>query len=218
MTTDYIPQKDAELAAWSANFTTQIANNLGAWDIPEQEVMDLQTASASFAMLHAQADSPAKTKIIVEEKNAARKVLVGLIRGLVSFRLKNPVITGAQRIAMGLHLRDTTYSKVPPPVSRPELDIDVFDVRRLKIHFHDMNSTSKAKPYGTNGAVIAYAVLDTPPASPDELTRDLLATRTPHILEFTEQERGRTVYVAICWQNEKGEKGPYSEIESAIVP
>jgi hypothetical protein len=28
--------------------------------------------------------------------------------------------------------------------------------------------------------------------------------RTPHILEFTEEERGKTVYVAICWQNEKG--------------
>jgi hypothetical protein len=46
----------------------------------------------------------------------------------------------------------------------------------------------------------------------------VLATRTPHILEFTEEERGKTVYVAICWQNEKGEKGPWSEIESAIVP
>jgi hypothetical protein len=215
---DYIPQKDSELVAWSANFTTQIANNLAAWGIPKQEVTDLQTANANFATLHAQADSPTKNKIIVAEKNAARKVLVGLIRGLVNFRLKNPVITGAQRIAMGLHTYDTTPSKVPVPTSRPELDIDVFDVRRLKVHFHDINSADKAKPYGTNGAIIAYAVLDTPPASPNDLTRDVLATRTPHILEFTEQERGKTVYVAICWQNKKGEKGPYSEIESAIVP
>jgi hypothetical protein len=51
-----------------------------------------------------------------------------------------------------------------------------------------------------------------------DLTRSVLATRTPHILEFTEEERGKTVYVAICWQNEKGEKGPWSEMESAIVP
>jgi hypothetical protein len=41
---------------------------------------------------------------------------------------------------------------------------------------------------------------------------------TPHVLEFTEEERGKTVYVAICWQNEKGQKGPWSEIENAIVP
>ncbi|MDR0751261.1 MAG: hypothetical protein LBF12_01545, partial [Christensenellaceae bacterium] len=68
------------------------------------------------------------------------------------------------------------------------------------------------------GAVIAYAVLDAPPADVSALIRSVLATRTPHILEFTEEERGKTVYVAICWQNEKGERGPWSEIESAIVP
>jgi hypothetical protein len=81
-----------------------------------------------------------------------------------------------------------------------------------------MGSTSKAKPYGTNGAVIAYAVLNAPPTNPDALTHTVLATRTPHILEFTEEERGKTVYVTICWQNEKGQRGPWSEIESAIVP
>ena len=66
--------------------------------------------------------------------------------------------------------------------------------------------------------MIAYAVLDAPPADQDALTRTALATRTPHVLEFTEEERGKTVYVAICWQNEKGQRGPWSEIESAIVP
>jgi hypothetical protein len=215
---DYIPQKDAELVAWSANFATQVAENISAWDISQQEFANLQTATAAFATLQAQADSPAKNAIIVAEKNAARTTLVGLIRGLVNFRLKNPVITDAQRIAMGLHVHDTTPTTIPAPTSRPELDIDVLDVRRLKVVFHDMGSASKAKPYGVNGAVILYAVLDTPPASPAALTRSVLATHTPFTLEFTEEERGKTVYVAICWQNEKGEKGPWSEIESAIVP
>jgi hypothetical protein len=92
------------------------------------------------------------------------------------------------------------------------------DFRRLKVLFHDMGSDSKAKSYDVNGAVVAYAVLDAPPVDPTVLTRTALTTRTPHILEFTEEERGKTVYVAICWQNEKGEKGLWSEIESAIVP
>jgi hypothetical protein len=175
-------------------------------------------AADTFATLHAQADSPAKTSIIVAEKNAARDALVEKIRALVGFRLKNPVITDAQRIALGLHVHDTTPTTIPVPKTRPELDIDVLDFRRLKVVFRDMGSKSNAKPYGVNGAVIIYAVLDAPPADVSALTRSVLATRTPHILEFTEEERGKTVYVAICWQNEKGEKGPWSEIESAIVP
>jgi hypothetical protein len=218
MNTDYIPGKDAELVSWSANFVTQVAANAPMWDIPADEVANLQVVATDFATLQAQADSPAKNTIIVAKKNAARTTLVTIIRGLVNFRLKNPIITDAQRIAIGLHLHDTTPTAIPAPTSRPELDIDVFDVRRLKVVFHDMGSSSKAKPYGVNGAVIVYAVLDTPPVSPEALTRSVLATHTPFTLEFTEEERGKTVYIAICWQNEKGQKGPWSEIESAIVP
>jgi hypothetical protein len=215
---DYIPRKDAELVRWSTNFATKVSENISEWRIPNQEIDDLQAAVTDFTVLHTQADSPAKTAIIVAEKNAARKTLVALIRGLVNFYLKNPIITDAQRIAMGLHVRDTTLTIIPAPASRPEFEIEVLDLRRLKVGFRDMGSTSKAKPHGVNNALIFYAVLDTPPASPDVLTRFALATRTPFTLEFTESERGKTVYVAICWQNAKGEKGPMSEMESAIVP
>jgi hypothetical protein len=215
---DYIPQKDAELVAWSTNFTAQVTVKATAWGIPDLEISNLQNAADNFAALHAQADSPAKTSVIVATKNTARTSLVVLIRGMVNFRLKNPIITDAQRILLGLRVHDTTPTTIPPPTRRPKLDVEVLDVRRLKVVFQDMDSTSKAKPYGVNGAVILYAVLDTPPAEPESLTHSVLATHTPFTLEFTEAERGRTVYITICWQNEKGEKGPWSEIESAIIP
>jgi hypothetical protein len=209
---DYIPSKDAELVAWSANFTAGVSENATVWSISADEVTELQTANDEFAALHAKADSPAKTTVIVAEKNIARKKLKGIIRTLVGFRLKNPVISDAQRIALGLHIRDTTQTTIDVPKKRPELDIEVLDVRRLKVVFRDMGSTSRAKPYGVNGAVIIWGVLDAPPADVTVLTRSVLATRTPHTLEFTEEERGKTVYVAICWQNEKGQRGPWSEM------
>jgi hypothetical protein len=56
------------------------------------------------------------------------------------------------------------------------------------------------------------------PSGIAELTNSVLATRTPHILEFTELDRGKTVYIAMRWQNKKGHKGPPSEIQSAIIP
>jgi hypothetical protein len=215
---DYIPKKDAELVAWSANFATQVDENSSEWNIPKEEVNNLQNAVTNFATLHTQADSPAKNSIIVAEKNTARTVLVGHIRELAGFRLRNPAITDAQRVSLGLSIRDAARSTIPSPTSRPGIIIDVLDVRRLKVQFQDMGSSSKAKPYGVSGAIIFYAVLNAPPTSPAELVNSVMATRTPYTLVFSEQERGRTVYIAICWQNEKGEKGPLSEIESAIVP
>jgi hypothetical protein len=214
----YLPRKDAELVAWSDNFIAQVAASAAAWTIPTTEVTELQTALANFKQYYAQADSPKKSSIIVSQKNATRARLETKIRAMVNFRLQNPVITASQRIAMGLHVRDTSPTTIPVPSTRPELDIDVLDVRRLSVVFHDQGKTSKAKPYGVNGAVISYAVRSTPPGDVNDLIHSTLATRTPHTLAFSEEERGKTVYVAIQWQNEKGEKGPWSEIEHAIIP
>jgi hypothetical protein len=45
-----------------------------------------------------------------------------------------------------------------------------------------------------------------------------MASKTPHALEFTEEERGKTVYIAATWQNERGIIGNWSEIQSAVIP
>jgi hypothetical protein len=215
---DYIPRKDSELVPWSANFNSKVAANASRWGIPPEEVADLQNACDVFVSLHAKADSPDSTTVIVAQKNAARKKYVALVRAMAGFRLKNPIITDAERLDMGLHVRDTTRTTIDVPKTRPEFAIEVVDFRRLKASFHDQGSKSKAKPYGVDGVVFIYAVLDAPPADHNALTRSVMATRTPHIFEFTEEERGKTVYMAACWQNEKGRKGPWSEIVSAIVP
>jgi hypothetical protein len=215
---DYIPKKDSALLLWVANFVNVVSANATDWNISSEEVSGLSDARTNFADLLGQAESPLRNKVIVAQKNAARSALISGIRALVNFKLRNPVITDAQRLAMGLHVRDTTPTSVPVPTTRPELNIDVLDARRLKLLFRDMGSESKAKPYGVNGAVVVYDVLDTPPTSINSLVRNVLATRTPYVLEFDESERGKRVYFAICWQNKKGKRGPWSEIESAVVP
>jgi hypothetical protein len=198
---DYLPQKDSELVVWSKNFLALILANAESWGIPQTETRALQTAVTNFQTLQAQADSPAKNSVIVKQKNDAKKILKDEIRKLANFRLRNPIITNAQRLMLGLHVRDAAPSPIPPPTSRPEFNIEVVDIRRLAIPFHDMGSSGKAKPYGVNGAVILYAILDMPPQKIDELTHSVLATRSPHHFEFTEAQRGKTVYFALCWQN-----------------
>ena len=63
------------------------------------------------------------------------------------------------------------------------------------------------------------AALATPtPANPDELEHHTMASRTPFTLHFDEAERGKTVYVGLAWQNERGILGAYSEYKTAVVP
>jgi hypothetical protein len=44
------------------------------------------------------------------------------------------------------------------------------------------------------------------------------ATRTSLTLEFDEPDRGKTVYFCLRWENTRGQKGPWSPIQKAIIP
>jgi hypothetical protein len=52
----------------------------------------------------------------------------------------------------------------------------------------------------------------------DELPHHTMASRTPHTLTFEEGQRGKTIQIAIAWQNERSHLGQWSEYKSTIIP
>jgi hypothetical protein len=101
----------------------------------------------------------------------------------------------------------------------PDYDIDSGTIRHLILHFYDQGKKkSKAKPPGQHGVEIDWAILDAPPAAIKDLVNSAFDTHTPFTLEFDENERGKTVYFCLRWENTRGQKGPWSEIMSAIIP
>jgi hypothetical protein len=130
----------------------------------------------------------------------------------------NDAITIPIRDELGLIIKDTTRTPVPVPSTYPEFFVKVKDIRMLEVHFKDKGSANKARPYGYSGAVVYYGVSDAAPVEAEDLPHSLLATKTPYTLTFTEAERGKRVYIALVWQNEKGQKGPFSQVEEAFIP
>jgi hypothetical protein len=128
------------------------------------------------------------------------------------------VVTDADLANMNIPPIDKTRTPIGKPPTRPVFYIMVKDTRLLLIHFQDQDTESKAIPYGMNGAVISWGIFDTPPSGPEALTHTELATRTPHPLHFAEADRGKTVYIALQWQNESGIRGESTEMQSAIIP
>jgi hypothetical protein len=63
-----------------------------------------------------------------------------------------------------------------------------------------------------------YACSGLPPDDPKELANHTMASHTPHTLTFDEAQRGKTIQIALAWQNERGHLGQWSEYKSAIVP
>lgn len=219
---NYIPAKDEDFNLWQANFAIQINVNARATrlGIPTEKLTTLQDLQGEWTDAFLLASQPStRTSLAVEQKKRARADYEAFLRALMrQYIANNEQTTDDDRIALGLPIPKTTRTPAPVPVTYPDYTIDTSVIRQLTIHFHDQSKANKAKPSGVHGAEILWAIRDTPPAAIEDLARSGFDTHSPFTLSFDENQRGKTVYFCLRWENTRGIKGPWSEIGSAIVP
>jgi hypothetical protein len=133
------------------------------------------------------------------------------------FLTYNSLVTDADRDTLGLPIHKTTRSKSQVADKPPHISVRGDGPRRLLFLFSE-SETSKAKPEGQHGLDLVLVISDTAPASYDELTSSMFSTHSPLIWTFPLAYAGRRVFFAARWQNTRGEKGPWTEIQSAIIP
>ncbi|MDR1283137.1 MAG: hypothetical protein LBK99_20295 [Opitutaceae bacterium] len=76
-----------------------------------------------------------------------------------------------------------------------------------------------ARIFSVYGAELLYGIADgAGPLTFSQLTHSVFSTHSPFRIEFAEELRGKTVYFCLRWENTRGQKGPWSEIVSAIIP
>jgi hypothetical protein len=115
----------------------------------------------------------------------------------------------------------TTRTPVPPPTDKPDFTIEQLGGSRLVVHFHahdEERERANAKPFGVRGAEIIWAVLETPPTVYEDLVHSVFDTRSPYTFQFNLNDAGKRFYCCLRWENTTGQKGPWSPIESAIIP
>jgi hypothetical protein len=218
---DFLPRKDRDFLSWTTSFLKYLFSILMHILFPNDVYQELVTLRDDFAQKLETAEEPAtRTKLTVQAKKTARKTLEKRLRQVVKEYLTfNHEVTDEDRDGLGLPIYKETRTPTPVAITYPDFDIDSSTIRRLTIHFYDQGQKkSKAKPAGQHGAEIRWVISDTPVVDVKDLTHSAFDTRTPFTLEFEGHERGKTVYFCLCWENTRGEKGPWSEIQSAIIP
>jgi hypothetical protein len=159
--------------------------------------------------------TPTLTFIKTEKRKVYEKVLRTLVKNLQS----NIHVTDDDLRSMGIVVPSSSRTPAPIATTYPDFDIDSSVIRRLTIHFYDQGQKkSKAKPAGQHGAEIRWVISDVPVVDITQLSNSSFDTHTPFTLEFQGHERGLTVYFCLRWENTRGEKGPWSEIQGAIIP
>ncbi|MDR3269496.1 MAG: hypothetical protein LBT83_10590 [Tannerella sp.] len=106
---------------------------------------------------------------------------------------------------------------LPVPAKAPGVSLDSGMIRRTTVVFYDADGNKRGKPHGVSGAVVRWAIRDTPPTDINELIHAALDSASPFHIDFTEEQRGKRVYLCLAWQNPKGKNGPWSEILSTLI-
>jgi hypothetical protein len=218
---DYLPGKDKDLEEWVINFLTNLLNSLGRFGFPYATYENLQVLRNTFSAKLAAADNPmTRTPGVIRAKNAARKSLTQALRQAVQQWLAhNPAVTDEDRDNLGLPVYKSGRTPSPVETHYPDFDVDSSVIRCLVVFFYKQGGKrAGAKPAGQSGAEIRWAILDKPPVSVEDMIHSSFDTHSPFTLSFDENQRGKTVYFCLRWENTRGEKGPWSEIVSAIIP
>jgi len=222
MSNDYVPRHDADFNNWFKNIVDYVAIKTGSpdheWEyIPQSVITELNEAYNDWIANYEQTLVP-HTPAITTNKNNARARAERVIRAFVQRFLHWPPVTDGDRVNMNIPNRSNTRTQHHEVTDVVEFELKLNHIREILVNFWVKGQTNMAKPPNHDGAVLIWDVLDAPPERPDTLSRHTMASRTPHSIQFDETERGKTVYIAAAWQNERGNLGAWSEIQNTIVP
>jgi hypothetical protein len=218
----FVPTQDAKFNIWLAYLLTYVEEKTSGespvWShIPIQRVVELATCNAKWQAAFTKVSGP-HTAVDTEAKNDARKEATACVRAFVAQYLKFAPVSDEDRTAMGLHNRDTHPTRINPPTTRPIMEIKPLGAFREEIYFHDETTAGKSPiPYGDNGCLLNYTWGPEPVEDYTVLLQSKLMTRSPFILTLPQEAEKQILSCAARWQNERGELGPFSEVETADI-
>ena len=218
MSKDYIPQNAAQFNLFIEHLMAYVETKKTLWEnIPLERISALNNARVNFSAAFTTA-LETQTHANILARQEAQAAATKELRGFVNQYLRFEPVTNPDRAEMGIPNHDTIRTDHTVVTEMVDFVLHLRNIREIMVDFWVQGTSHKAKPSGYDGAVIVWAVLDAPPQHVDELTHHIMASRRPFPLHFDESERGKTVYIALTWQNERGIIGQYSEIKNAVIP
>ncbi|MDR2797304.1 MAG: hypothetical protein LBB80_03080 [Treponema sp.] len=216
---NFVPPADGAFLEWVKNLLAYTAAHATAWNIPPEEITELQTLLTIFEEAYEKVQNPNRGKADTGAKNDARHALEQQVRWFINARIRyNPKVSPEDLDHMNLPRHDATPTPHPRPTTYPEYEVRIKGFRLLEVAFWDAGVRSKGKPAGIQGAKLCWGVFDEAPKNPEALPHSVFATRSPYILEFQEEDRGKRVWFSLCWENSKREQGPWGLMMQALIP
>jgi hypothetical protein len=221
---DYIPRRDFLFLAWAKNYHTVCGQSAAAWNLPEQRLLDMGAGITSLGDVLDICYSEHRTKADTAVKNGQRTFLEAECRAFNrEFTQYSSLVTDDDRVRLQIPVHNILRCRIPVPEDAP-LFLLYLTRTHLQLGLTVMGASGAEPhiPYGMNGAAIYYAIRgpgETPPSSGKELVEWGITSRARSIIKgFSSHDEGKRVYIALRWENWRGERGPYSDMVNIVLP
>lgn len=216
---NYLPLGDAPLQAWALNFSTLLTAAPATYGLLAGDAVIVAGLYATYAAdLIAATDPTTRTPVTVAAKDVAKISLVASLRGYSVTVSRNPAVLDADKVAIGVTVRDLSPTRIPPPATAPLLAC--VGSLAMEVHLQIVDTTTpllKTRPPGTVGCELWGTVGTVPPVGPTATNYQKLQTRCDGKLTFDAGDVGKTLYLYGRWINPRGEPGPWSARLDATI-
>lgn len=168
------------------------------------------TTRTRFVNLYLQSQGDAtRTRVVINEKNVAKRTLINATRMLVRVCEAWPQMTNAKRVELGITERKPRPAPVPAPTTEPFVKVESVVGRRVTVSLQ-ASRTRRDRPIGVDSVniFVAYG-----PAAPTDVDGWQLYTGTNRsrvVLTLDKTDAATKAWVSACWLNRRKDAGPAS--------
>jgi hypothetical protein len=170
-------------------------------------------------------NAPYRAPIVTHDLVEIEKALKAAYRGLyIQFIKSNPLVTDHDLGAMRFPRRwDGSRSPSPVADNPPFVKANTSLLRVIRLHVgtphgKKQNEVKHGKPRGQRGSEIRWAISPANVKNIEDLVNSSFVTRSPLTLFFEESDRGKAFYFAACWENTRGKKSIFGDIQRVFIP
>jgi hypothetical protein len=217
---DWIPGPRTEILEMCRDWIQYLtADRRAAWGVPQNQFNELSelfdTAEALLCQVMNRAE---RTYTVAAKCRAAFVVLKTKMRFFRDRYFKLPPLSSGDWVALGFRAKDSH----PTPSGNPsaEVTVETFLVGRHELGMRIVYVSGNPADKANKGYRIWYKVVgpgETPPVSPEQLTKSFYTRRKKDVVQFDFKDSGKTAYIAVQVEN-NGKKGPWGPLVAAVIP
>jgi len=234
MTGDWLPGSRSGQLAMAKNWKMVLEETATTWGVPQTDVNQFSSLITMAENILAKATAIDRNVIVTAQLNAIFDTLCNRMRDMKRRYFLSPPLDDAGLVALGLRPHDTTATPIPAPMGQATVDVSYPGVSRLRLQMHDVDKAPR-DPRADYGFRIYFGILPPGGASVEDATGGarylmkpvMLGKDLPHsqftrrrriIMDFPQEDSGKTAYFCIRYENAKGEQGPWGPMVSAVIP